>query len=211
MPTPVRPHVCLILSSAALLLALSAGCSSEAERPAPPLAANVELTPIMVGTETFADGRITAKVTLAMPSNYHGGKEGSGPGGPGTGHQRIHHRGDQAGADAPPAPSEDNAPPRLVGSTLPPAQLKLYLLNNSTSDAVKCEVTDFNSYLGNFAVYPSRYQVEAGQTAASEIMTSRLGVEGGEISVTVGLRVGDHTEHKVVTLRLLNPPADAAK
>ena len=210
MPTPVRPHVCLLLASASLVFALVTGCSSEADRPAPPLAADVELTPIMAGTETFADGHILVKVTLAMPSNYHAGKEGSGPGGPGAGHQKIHHRGEQAGADTPAAPSEDNAPPRVVGSTLPPAQLKLYL-QNSSADAVKCEVTDFNSYLGNFAVYPSRYQIEAGQTVASEIMTSRLGVEGREIPVTVGLRVGDHTERKIVTLRALDPSPDAAK
>jgi len=208
MPTPVRPFVCLLLSSVAL--ALAAGCSSEADRPAPPLAANVELAPIMAGTETFADGRITVKVTLAMPSNYHAGKEGSGPGGPGSGVQKIHHRGEQAGADAPRPPSEDNAPPRVVGSTLPPAQLKLYL-SGSSAEVIKCEVTDFNSYLGNFAVYPSRYQIEPGQTVASEIMTSRLGVEGREIPLTVGVRVGDHTERKIVTLQALDSSPDAVK
>ena len=104
--------------------------------------------------------------------------------------------------------SGDNSPrPVVTGSTLPPAQLKLHLRNMSATDAVTCEVVDFNSSLGNFAVYPSSYQIEAAQSVSSEIMTSRLGVEGSDIPVTVALRVHGQVEKKVITLHLL-PVAD---
>ena len=93
-----------------------------------------------------------------------------------------------------------------MGSNLPAAQLKLYLQNTSTTEAVACEVVDFNSALGNFAVFPSQYQLAAGQSAVSEMMTSRLGVDSDEIAVTVALRFGDHVEKKIVILHLLPPP-----
>jgi hypothetical protein len=220
MPTPARPR-CLVLFSLAATLALAASCSSppEPEHAAQPTV-TADLPPIMAGTENFAGGKIIVKVTLAMPGNYHAGKEGGLPGGGQGGSSRHsgsgggrHHGGDQAGADAPPSgdSSDDGYRPSLTGSTLPPAQIKLYLQNTSVTEDVKCEVVDFNSTLGNFAVFPSRYQIEAGQSATSEVMTSRLGVEGGEIPIMVALRIGDHTESKVVTLRLLNPPPEAAK
>jgi hypothetical protein len=202
----------------AALLSLAAGCSSprENDRP-PPLAAMTDLPPVMAGTDNFAGGKILVKVTLAMPGNFHAGKDGDQPGGSGGPSGSGHHGGgggrhrDQGGADLPPGSNTADDGPHLMGSNLPPAQLKLFLQNTSATEEVKCEVTDFNSYLGNFAVYPSRYQIEAGQSVSSETMTSRLGVEGGEIPLTVALRIGDHTESKVITLRMIPPPADAAK
>lgn len=98
----------------------------------------------------------------------------------------------------------------MRGSTLPPAQLKLHLKNNSATDAVSCEVADFNSALGNFAVFPSTYQLAAGQSAISETMTSRLGVESTEIPVTVALRIQGKVEKKVITLHQIQPLAEPA-
>jgi hypothetical protein len=89
----------------------------------------------------------------------------------------------------------------------------LHLQNNSATEAVSCEVEDFNSTLGNFAVFPSTYQLGAGQSATSETMTSRLGVESSEIPVTVALRIQGKVEKKVITLHQIPPvgkPADPA-
>jgi hypothetical protein len=221
MPTPTRP---LVLFALATLLSFAAGCSSppEPEHQHETTVAPADLPPVMAGTETFAGGKIIVKVTLAMPGYYHG-KDGDQPGSSGSGSGRHgggggggggrHH----GGGDAPPpgaggdGSSDDSQQHIFSGSNLPPAQLILSLQNTSATDDVKCEVVDFNSYLGDFAVFPGRYHLAAGQTAASEAMTSRLGVQGAEIPVTVALRIGDQTESKVVTLRQLNPPADPAK
>lgn len=119
--------------------------------------------------------------------------------------------GGEMGGDGPPAgESDDDTPrPRMVGSTLPPAQLKIHFKNTTSGESISCEVADFSSSLGNFAVYPSNYKLEAGQSANSETMTSRLGVEGSAIPITVGIRVGNgEVERKVVTLRLI---AEAGK
>ncbi|MEO6992634.1 MAG: hypothetical protein ABI273_03295, partial [Lacunisphaera sp.] len=125
------------------------------------------------------------------------GSEGGYPGVDGSGESG--HQGD------------DDAPrPVVTGSTLPPAQLKLHLKNTSATEAVSCEVEDFNSALGNFAVFPSTYQLAAGQSAISETMTSRLGVEGTEIPVTVALSIQGKVEKKVITLRLIPSPTKPA-
>ena len=107
---------------------------------------------------------------------------------------------------------DDHPRAAVMGSTLPPAQLKLHLRNTSASDAVACEVVDFSSTLGNFAVFPSTYKLEAGQSAVSETMTSRLGVEGSEIPMTVAVRTNGQVEKKVIMVRLLpgvEKPGDA--
>ena len=96
-----------------------------------------------------------------------------------------------------------------MGSSQPPVQLKLHFQNTSTTDAISCEVLDFKSVLGDFAVFPAKYEIAAGQSAVSEIMTSRLGAATDDIPVTVALRIGDHVEKKIITLQLLPPPPPA--
>lgn len=216
MHTSTCRRVAVAISLVALLSLAGCSSSNETDRPTPPVAETRDLPPTMAGTENFADGKITVKVTLALPGYYHGGKEADQPDGSshhGGGGGGRHHGG-QGGGDAPSTPageSSDDAGPHLSGSNLPPAQLKISLQNNSANESAKCEVTDFNSSLGDFAVFPSRYEIEAGQSASSEAMTSRLGVEGSEIAVTVGLQVDGHSESKVVTLRLLKPAEEPAK
>ena len=231
MPSPAlsRP---VLFASFALWLGLSTGCSSDS---GPEREATVSIPdyPIaMTGSEIFVGGKIAVEITLGMPTNFHPGKDGARKGdssGGGGGHHRGSgggHRGggmggyggQMGGEPSAGGESEDGTPrPRLVGSTLPPAQLKLHLKNTTTGESVSCEVVDFSSSLGNFAVFPATYQLEANQSATSETMTSRLGVEGSAIPVTVGVRVrGGEVERKVVTLRLIDsaekpsePPAPA--
>lgn len=217
-PAPSR---FIALISACVWLALVAGCSSDPRPENRDASVAVpDYPPVMAGTENFGDGTLVVQVTLGLPSSFRpGDKEGQRAGGSHSGHRSGNRHGGGMGAGGPPSgtesgegPSEGSpeAGPRLTGSTLPPAQIKLHLQNKSATDAVNCEVVDFNSALGNFAVFPDRYQLAAGQSAISETMTSRLGVEGAEIPVTVALRVRDHVERKVITLRLLPAPAKPA-
>ena len=217
MLNPVRFRFLAIIS-ASVWLALAAGCSSDPrpENRDGPVGAIPDYPPVMAGTENFADGKIAVQVTLALPPSFRPGDKGARRGGGTRSGRRHPPEGGGMGPGGPPGgmeggegPSEGGmgAGPRVTGSTLPPAQLKLHLQNTSATDAVDCEVVDFNSSLGNFAVFPSRYQIAASQSAISETMTSRLGVEGDEIPVTVALRIRDHVEKKVITLHLLPLPA----
>lgn len=193
----------------AVCAALVAGCSNDSrpEKPAGPSPAAADFPPVMSGSEIFAGGKISVEVTLALPPTFHPGRENGPRGNSSPSGRRSDHR-NRTGAGGPPGsgdrsegPSDhDRTSPSLWGSNLPPAQLRLHLQNTSATDTVSCEVVDFNSVLGNFAVFPSRYEIEVGQSASSETMTSRLGVEGDEIPVTVALRVHDHVEKKVLTL-----------
>ena len=204
--------------SLGLWLALGAGCSSEPrpERSGGPAGPTADYPTVMSGIEGFSDGKIVVEVTLGLPTDFRPGKDGSRRGGGSHSGQHGGRRsggmsaGGYSGSDANGNSngSDDDGPrSNVTGSTLPPAQLKIHLRNASTTDSVACEIVDFNSSLGNFAVYPSRYQIEPGQAASSEIMTSRLGVEGSDIPVTVAIRVRDQVEKKVITLHLL-PVAD---
>ena len=216
----LMPHPFLLRLPASisigLCLALVAGCSSDTERPAKMPAVIPEYPTVMSGTGNFADGKVVVEVTLGLPTDFRPGKEGGKSGGSGAdgGSHSGHHGGGRhsggtggsgypGGSDGAGASGDDSSRPALMGSTLPPAQLKLHLRNTSSADAVACEVVDFNSSLGNFAVFPSRYQIEAGQSATSEMMTSRLGVEGSDIPVTVALRIHDQVERQVIALHLL--------
>jgi hypothetical protein len=219
MPNPTRfsaiPIFLLLGSAATFVLS---GCSSDSpsDRPDPALMVH-DYPPAMSGEDNFAEGKLTVQVTLGLPGAYrsdgkdpdnssssHGHRGGGGGG---------HHRGGGMGGGSSSAPDStgggtgDQTPrPSMMGSNLPPAQLKLHLKNNSGADLIDCEVVDFKSSLGDFAVFPSKYQVSAGQTVDSETMTSRLGVEGAEIPVTVALRIKGHVETKVITLHQLAPP-----
>lgn len=212
MLSPARLRSPLFALSA-LWLGLAAGCSSDSrpEREGPITLPDYPAA--MTGSENFIDGKVAVEITLGMPTDLRPGKGGGGKGdgGSGGGRRRGGHRGggsyggEMGGGGPAGGDAGDGAPaPRIMGSTLPPAQLKLHLKNTTPGETVSCEVVDFSSSLGNFAVFPATYQLEAGQSAISETMTSRLGVEGSAIPVTVGLRVkGGEVERKVVTLRLI--------
>lgn len=225
MPNPIRLST-VVSASFAVCLALVTGCSTDSHPDRPENAAIVvpDYPPAMKGTENFADGKIAVEVTLGLPNHFQPGKDGEHGGSTGGGHRGGHHGGGRHGGggmggeggypgvegsgESTHEGGDDDAPrPVVRGSTLPPAQLKLNLKNTSATEAVSCEVEDFNSTLGNFAVFPSTYQLAAGQSATSETMTSRLGVEGTEIPVTVALRIHGKVEKKVITLHQIPPPA----
>jgi len=233
MPIALRPRRLAALPLS-LLLAFAAGCSSESDQPEVPLHAMPEFPPSLAGTENFADGQLAVQVTLGLPTGHSGkaDKEGKADSGAGGGthagrHGGGHGRGGMGGGEGQSSGMEGSGSPdssvrseggessgargpQPMASNQPPAQLKLHFQNTSATDAISCEVLDFKSALGDFAVFPAKYQIAAGSSAASEVMTSRLGVTSPEIPVTVVLRLGDRVEKKIVVLRLLPPPKEDA-
>ena len=101
--------------------------------------------------------------------------------------------------------------PRMNSSTLPPVALRVRV-TNQTQQPVEVEFLECNSMLGNFAVRPEKITVAAGETGSPDPMTSLLGVEGDEIQLKVGLRVGDAKETKILMLHLIKtaPPSTPA-
>jgi hypothetical protein len=221
MPTVPSLRVLSVLLPAGLLLAFAA-CSSEPDRSEMPPRAIPDFPTTMAGSESFADGRLTAQVTFGQPSGP-GSRQSDGGGGDGGGARsgggggRRHGGGGggmggggggrpegMGGGEGPSGDAGSRRGP--MGGGGPGIQLKLHLTNTSATDAISCEVLDFKSSLGDFAVFPAKYQIAAGQSAVSETMTSKLGLTSAEIPVTVALRIGDHKETKVVMVRLVPPP-----
>jgi hypothetical protein len=131
-----------------------------------------------------------------------GGMEGSGmgEGGPGGGDQ---------GVAMDPAAEGDEAPrgaSHLHVSNAPPVMVHIDLTNKGAT-AATVSVTDFSSPLGNFVVFPDHLDLAPGQTAAFEPMTSSLGDDFSEVSITLTMHLGSRTEKQVVTLHQVTPPA----
>jgi len=208
-------------SRCSLLLTLSflayAGCESgpdrhameEARRSVPPMAAN----------GTFFDGQIGAQLTLGsgLPDNAQpGGKEGSAAGGKWSGggsRVRGSHRGGGGEEEAGPSGGGGSDEPHsnLVDSPMPPALLRLRLVNTSAVPLV-VEIRDLNSELGDFAVRPDTFTLAPGESGSPDGMQSLLGLDTLALPVTVTLRAGGKTETKVLTLRpVAPPPATAGK
>ena len=169
MPNPTRISL-VVSTSFALCVAFAAGCSSDShpERPENTAIVVPDYPPTMTGRDNFANGKLLVEVSLGMPTNFHAGKEGKAGGGGGNHgggggghHGGGHHGGGGMGSGGYPgvdgsgesdsggSSDEDTPRPVVMGSTLPPAQLKLHLENTSATEALSCEVMDFNSNLGN--------------------------------------------------------------
>jgi len=228
MPIALPLRLLSVLFPSGLLLAF-AGCSSDSDRPDMPLRAIPDYPTTMAGSESFADGRLTAQVTFGQSTGRGSRPENGGSDNPGSPHSDGgsggggHHHGGggmggmggggmgggMGGGSRPEGMGGDNSPsgnaaPRRGGLAGGPGiQIKLHLTNTSATDAISCEVLDFKSSLGDFAVFPAKYQLAAGQAAVSETMTSQLGLTSAEIPVTVDLLIGNHRETKVVMVRLL--------
>jgi hypothetical protein len=171
----------------------------------------------MAATETFFDGKISARLMLGtgLPDEAQpgGGKDGSGGGGPGgTGGGRMHGGGRGGGGYTQGAPgggdSSDEPHSHLVDSPMPPALMRLRLTNTSAV-ALVVEIRELNSELGNFAVRPDTFALGPGASGSPDGMESLLGLDTLELPVTITLRMDGKTETKVLTLRPVAPPAAA--
>lgn len=197
-------------------LLLCAGCESgpdrraleEARKSVPPMAAN----------DTFFDGRVVAQITLG--NTLIGGPGGRGGRGPGKGGGHFggggHHRGGGEGGESsgsnelydPESSSELRA--RYVDSPMPPAMLRLRLVNAS-KEALTVEIIDFDSELGNFAPQPDKYTLEPGASGEPGGMQSLLGVDSLALPIKVTLRIAGKSETKTLVLRPITPPPEAPK
>ena len=89
---------------------------------------------------------------------------------------------------------------RAAGSPMPPVTLKVAFDNKGT-DPIEIEITDVNSYLGNFAVRPPKLTLAPGEKGVLEPMISQLGVTSDEIPLTLAIRVRGKKEQQVVVVK----------
>ncbi len=173
-------------------LVLAGACTNPPERPARTLAelSSARIGPSLRGTTMFFNDRVSAVITLdrlpepaADPVSGH----------PVTGPYRSEVV----------SPEEILAARRNQTGSVhhhPPARLRLHLVNHGDT-SISVRITAFNSVLGNFAVRPEHFTIAPGETAGPDPMTSRLGVAGTEIPVTVGLVLDGVSETRTIILR----------
>ncbi|MCX6956208.1 MAG: hypothetical protein NTV51_29085 [Verrucomicrobia bacterium] len=220
--------------SASLALLAFAGCETDRPRRGPPApeagAAAPAPVPEMSARAVFFAGQLETEVLLSRtgfgprgngkdgaPSDGEGrGRGGFGGGFGGKRGGGGGPRGGGGGEGGPPGEgrggsgrSTDGEPvPRIVASNQPPVRLHLRLTNRG-ADPVEVEVLDFNSDLGNFVVQPKKIAIAPGASAEADPMTSRLGVPGDAIPLTVRLRLNGKIERQVLTLQIIAPASPA--
>jgi len=109
------------------------------------------------------------------------------------------------------ADSEEGESPaarRAREAQMPPALLRLRLENPGGATVV-VQIRDINSELGDFAARPDTVTIEPGQTVELDPMQSLLGLQSYALPVTITLRAGGQTQSKVLTLRPVQPAAEA--
>ena len=89
---------------------------------------------------------------------------------------------------------------RAAGSPMPPVTLRVAFENKST-EPLELEVTEVNSYLGNFAVRPPKLMLAAGEKGVLEPMVSQLGVTSDEIQLKLEVRQGAKKEQQVMIVK----------
>lgn len=89
---------------------------------------------------------------------------------------------------------------RAAGSPMPPVTLRVEL-ENRTEAPMEIEVTEVNSYLGNFAVRPPKLTIQPGAKGVLEPMISQLGVTSDEIPLKLEVRYAGKKESQVVPVK----------
>lgn len=89
---------------------------------------------------------------------------------------------------------------RAAGSPMPPVTLRVQLENRG-AEPLEVEVTEVNSYLGNFAVRPPKLTIAPGAKAVLDPMVSQLGVSSDEIQLKLEVRQGGKKESQVVIVK----------
>lgn len=89
---------------------------------------------------------------------------------------------------------------RAAGSPMPPVTLRVEFENRGT-EPIEVEVTEVNSYLGNFAVRPPKLSLQPGEKGALEPMISQLGVSSNEIPLKLEVRHAGKKQSQVVTVK----------
>ncbi|MES2693951.1 MAG: hypothetical protein V4773_10795 [Verrucomicrobiota bacterium] len=89
---------------------------------------------------------------------------------------------------------------RAAGSPMPPVTLRVAFENKGT-EPMEIEVTEVNSYLGNFAVRPPKLTLAPGGHGVLEPMVSQLGVTSDEIQLKLEVRYGGKKESQVLVVK----------
>jgi hypothetical protein len=89
---------------------------------------------------------------------------------------------------------------RAAGSPMPPVTLRVEF-ENRTDGPMEIEVTEVNSYLGNFAVRPPKLTLQPGAKGVLDPMISQLGVTSDEIPLKLEIRYGGKKESQVVAVK----------
>ncbi len=189
----------LVLALPAASLLLLAGCDNARQPDEIARAVALGERPVaMKGTAVFFGGKIGATVTVSRGI-------GSGPaeGAKGANARVL----ETFGMEKDDARAYINAK-NNIGSPLPPVTVRLKIASLEKTTAV-IEVTDFESDLGNFAVYPAVLALAPDQTAEPDPMISQLGVTSDEIPVKVTIRWEKKTESRTILVRsiLVKDPA----
>jgi len=206
MPYTRRNAALPALCAAALALAL-AGCAHKEPDHLTQAVESGERPVAMAGSEAFFGGKIVVRVTLARGIGHGYKRQKATLTGANRGFDATRELAEQdrANAEEAKAAYEDYARAKVyIGVPLPPVTLHLILINTGDQQ-LTATVTDFNSDLGNFVIYPDTLVVPAGQTAEPTAMVSQLGVSSDEIPVTVTVKLGKAKEtHAVVLKNLLD-------
>jgi hypothetical protein len=204
-PSPARRRTAAAALAAALALAL-AGCEHHRpDRFAQAVDAG-ERPVAMRGAGDFFGGQIAATVTISrgvgrgLPAGGGGREGGRRKGGD--------ESPDLSGMDQDAVMSYLQARAEL-GSPLPPVTIRLKLVNDG-KQVVQVDVSDFNSYLGDFAVQPELLSLAPGQSAEPSPMISQLGVSSDVIPFTITLHQGSKAETRVIPVKNLADSADAS-
>ena len=198
-----RPIDCLLyppLAAASLAIALlGSGCEHKQNDQITEAVLSGERPVAMAGSETFFDGKITARITVSRGIG-HGAKGGGGSkskGGSGAYNQeRANERIAQEAYTDYAKAEVDN------GTPLPPVTLHLILINPG-AEPLTVTMLDFNSDLGNFVVDPDTLTVAPGEVSEPTPMVSQLGVTSNEIPVKVTLKLGSRKETRTVVVKSL--------
>lgn len=224
--------------SASLALIAFAGCETPRGTrrhplgdPLDPTAAAPNSISTMSARRHFFAGQIETEIILGdvefgQPSASRASREsrdsrsgGDGGGASGGGARRGGGGGGSRGASSGnnsrgpaqvPQARDGETAPRIVTSKQPPVRLQLRLTNHG-SESAEVEVLEFNSPLGNFVVLPKKITLAPGAASTAEPMTSRLGLGGTSIPLTIRLRHQGKTEQQEMILEKSAPaPAPIA-
>lgn len=156
----------------------------------------------MRGEAMFFDNQLQVSITIGR---------GIGKGTMGSGGKGHHHGGGNAELMDTQHMDDDERTAYIsakvaVGSPMPPVTIHLRIQNKS-AQTVSVDVSDFDSYLGNFAVQPEVIAASPGQTSEPDPMVSQMGVTSDIIPVTVTLKMNGQKETKVVQVKNIMTPA----
>jgi hypothetical protein len=200
----------------ALFASLSAGCGSPG-RPRDLMmeearAGTVERPVAMKGEGTFLDGKLAAVATVSRGFDRgvrgqrsdiraeEGGRRSRRDENPFTEVYSISGDSEEEQKEAIKEYIRQAMALRAAGSPMPPVTLRVEF-ENRTTEPLEVEVTEVNSYLGNFAVRPPRLSLAPGEKGVLEPMISQLGVTSDEIPLKLEVRYAGRRESQVVPVK----------